>query len=321
MKLSGTLLVCASAIVLSAVASAQCKDPWVSQAVQSVTGHPAKTTTSYDGDCNINNYGGGRWTSYPDLVSKVQAHFPRPAPAAAAAASAPGQCHDAWVTQAVTQASGHAPRTTTSYDGDCNINNYGGGRWSSYPDLVVKAQAYFSPRSAPAPVRPTAAPYPALAARPVPLPALAPRPASVVGVNGSAIVSSGAGNARAPIVASGAGNYRPAPIVASGAGNIYAASAGNVVAMGNYRGSDELKLADQGDPQAMYHVGMAHAADGPTQDLPEAYKWLSLAASHGVADAADERKSVREKLTPEQVKEINEAVKNWKPAEKAADQK
>ena len=56
------------------VMAGTCRDPWVTQAVRQVTGHTPNG--SYEsGDCNIHNYGGGHWSSYPDLLNKVRAHF------------------------------------------------------------------------------------------------------------------------------------------------------------------------------------------------------------------------------------------------------
>jgi len=68
------LLVLALACGFTAVASAQCRDPWVSQAVSQVMARAARGQGD-TGECYIGNYGGGQWSSYGDLVNKVQAHF------------------------------------------------------------------------------------------------------------------------------------------------------------------------------------------------------------------------------------------------------
>ena len=122
--------------VSNSAAAGQCSDPWVNQAVQQVTGHAPNGSGGY-GDCNIQNYGGGHWSSYPDLVNKVRAHF-------ASATAASGTCHDPWVTSAVKQVTGRAPNGS-GVSGECDINRYGGGHWSSYLDLVSKVQAVFHP--------------------------------------------------------------------------------------------------------------------------------------------------------------------------------
>lgn len=125
-------------------------------------------------------------------------------------AASAGQCRDPWVTQAITQITGHAPRGAGETL-DCKYTLYGGGSWSSYADLVNKVRASYRD-----PMASSGVPAAALAsgARP-----------SVLGngAGGAGIVASGAGN----IVASGAGNMRGNGIVASGAGNIVASGAGN----------------------------------------------------------------------------------------------
>ena len=281
-----------------------CKDPWVTSAVRAVKGqiygNPLPDGYGTYGECNPALYGNGQWSSYPDLMNKVQAHFRAQAapaqPQPAQAQPQQGVCNDAWVTQAVRQVTGRAPSGYGNY-GDCYIGNYGGGQWSSYQDLVNKVSAHFRPPApAPAPVLSAPSGY-----RTPPPATVAPQ-SRFVGQNGYPIVASGAGNFQGnQIVASGAGNYRGNQIVASGAGNFY------------QRGGDDMKLAESGDPQAMYHVGQKFAAEGKDQNLPEAYRWLSLAVENGVSDAADERKAVREKLTEDQVKQINAEVKDWKP--------
>jgi hypothetical protein len=136
---AGGLLACA---VFSGSAYGQCADPWVSQAVKQVKG--SINGAGATGDCNIRNYGGGHWTTYNDLVTKVQAYFHPPAPSPVA-----GMCTDPWVTQAVRAVKGSVNGSGTA--GDCNIANYGGGHWTSYADLQNKVQAFFHP-PAPAPI-------------------------------------------------------------------------------------------------------------------------------------------------------------------------
>jgi hypothetical protein len=56
--------------------------------------------------------------------------------------------------------------------GDCNVYNYGGGRWSSYPDLKAKVQAHFQVSAHPVRTVPVLQPAPPVVspARPVPAP-------------------------------------------------------------------------------------------------------------------------------------------------------
>jgi len=151
-----SLLLTAFFCVSGVSAYAQCADPWVTQSVKAVKGSISGTGAA--GDCNPANYGGGHWTTYADLLSKVQAHFraSAPAPAPAPAPVAAGQCTDPWVTQAVRAVKGSINGSATT--GDCNPRNYGGGQWTSYADLQTKVNAYFHPPvAAPAPPPPVAA--------------------------------------------------------------------------------------------------------------------------------------------------------------------
>lgn len=61
---------------------------------------------------------------------------------AAAGAASAGTCKDPWVTQAVTEVMHRAPNGSGG-SGECDIHRYGGGRWSSYPDLVGKVKVAF----------------------------------------------------------------------------------------------------------------------------------------------------------------------------------
>ncbi len=107
---------------------AQCRDPWVSQAVREVMNRPAQGQGD-QGECNFRNYGGGHWTNYADLKQKVIAVFN-------------GVCRDSWVGQAINEAMHRRPQGYGD-TGECSPQNYGGGHWSSYPDLRQKVQQHF----------------------------------------------------------------------------------------------------------------------------------------------------------------------------------
>lgn len=67
----------AATLVISAAGDADadagnCRDPWVTQAVREVTGR-APNGDYESGECRYTNYGGGQWSSYPDLLNKVRA--------------------------------------------------------------------------------------------------------------------------------------------------------------------------------------------------------------------------------------------------------
>lgn len=88
MKLfSIVLLTAASAAVAAPAFAGQCRDPWVTQAVREVTGRESAGQGEF-GECNIKLYGNGSWSSYPDLLGKVRARYPRMGAAAGVAGAA-----------------------------------------------------------------------------------------------------------------------------------------------------------------------------------------------------------------------------------------
>lgn len=52
----------------------QCRDPWVTQAIQQVKGR-APVDNYESGECNIRNFNNGSWGSYPELLGYVQKYF------------------------------------------------------------------------------------------------------------------------------------------------------------------------------------------------------------------------------------------------------
>lgn len=179
-----------------------CQDPWVTQAVTEVTKR-APNGSGSSGECDIKRYGGGRWSSYPDLVSKVKVAFGTSAPSAPSA----GSCKDPWVTQAVTEVMKRAPKGSGT-SGECDIYRYGGGRWSSYPDLVSKVKTAFGMNIAGS-------------AKPGSggnnLGSLNPSQ------NGGRVVSPGGGN----VISPGGGN-----VISPGGGNVISPGGGNVISTG-----------------------------------------------------------------------------------------
>ena len=93
-----------TAIMLSAMAvltmslagsaqAGQCRDPWVTQAIQQVSGH-APTGNYETGDCNIRNFNNGSWGSYPELLGYVQKYYGGGARLPSPSAFASGQLRD-----------------------------------------------------------------------------------------------------------------------------------------------------------------------------------------------------------------------------------
>lgn len=67
------VVVATAGLGMSGFASAgNCKDPWVTQAVKEVLKR-SPNGSGNTGECDIQRYGNGHWSSYNDLVSKVRA--------------------------------------------------------------------------------------------------------------------------------------------------------------------------------------------------------------------------------------------------------
>jgi hypothetical protein len=70
----------AAGVVLCAASPAvagQCRDPWITQAIQEVTGR-APTGANETGDCTYSQYGGGHWSSYAELKGYVRQRLAPP---------------------------------------------------------------------------------------------------------------------------------------------------------------------------------------------------------------------------------------------------
>jgi TPR repeat protein len=73
------------------------------------------------------------------------------------------------------------------------------------------------------------------------------------------------------------------------------------------------KAADRGHGTAACKVGSCYGAGrGVAQDNVQAYLWFSVGIAAGL-DSAQDRDAVASKLTPDQVKEANLLVSQWKP--------
>jgi len=107
-----------------------CRDPWITSAYSQLY-HRAPQGSGDSGECNPALYGGGHWSSFPDLENKVRA---------SKATRAPQGCRDPWITSAYSQLYHRAPQGSGD-SGECNPALYGGGHWSSFPDLENKVRA------------------------------------------------------------------------------------------------------------------------------------------------------------------------------------
>ncbi|HEX7889241.1 MAG TPA: hypothetical protein VF522_07790 [Ramlibacter sp.] len=109
---------------------------------------------------------------------------------AIAGAANAGACKDPWVTRAIQEVKGRAPQGSGS-SGECDIHRYGGGRWSSYPDLVGKVKTAFGMNIAGS-ARPGPAGNGLVNGRPV------MSGGNVIAPGGANVVSPGGGNVVAP---------------------------------------------------------------------------------------------------------------------------
>lgn len=72
--------------------------------------------------------------------------------------------------------------------------------------------------------------------------------------------------------------------------------------------------ADQGLASAQFSLGVLYAGgEGVKFDIVEAYKWMTLAMKQGHPQAAGDRKTIAEKMTPAQIHEAEKRVAQWKP--------
>jgi uncharacterized protein len=79
------------------------------------------------------------------------------------------------------------------------------------------------------------------------------------------------------------------------------------------------KAAQQGDARSQYYVGIIYSTGkGIAKDLPMADMWLTLSAANPKSSYRDslytkeEISKIEKKMTPEQIAQAKELVKNWK---------
>ena len=81
-----------------------------------------------------------------------------------------------------------------------------------------------------------------------------------------------------------------------------------------FRAASEYGLTD-----SQFNLAIMHDSGlGMERDAKQAFKWFSLAARAGDEEAARRRESLRQKLQPQEVSEIETELANWRP--KSADQ-
>jgi TPR repeat protein len=83
----------------------------------------------------------------------------------------------------------------------------------------------------------------------------------------------------------------------------------------NYAGALRLwgPLAQRGDPAAQYNIGRLYArGEGVARDLPEAYKWFTLAAGGGRREGDQARQAISRSMTPVQQAEGLRRAEAWR---------
>jgi hypothetical protein len=184
--LKRALPVAAALLFCSTFAKAQggsCHDPWINQGYN-VEFHRAPSGSGTTGECNINLYGAGSWTSQQDLFTRI-AHSK--------------DCQDPWIGQIYWNLYNRRPSGN-----ECTVSHYGGGQWSSYVDLANKVQAYQKAISLPSNEY------------------LIDSSGNLVNNQGNIVAA-----ANAYVIGAGAGN-----VIGAGAGNIIAVQGGNVIGAG-----------------------------------------------------------------------------------------
>ena len=80
--------------------------------------------------------------------------------------------------------------------------------------------------------------------------------------------------------------------------------------------SEWVESAETGNGRSMLALGKAYARGlGVLRNLVEAHKWYNLAASRGIADAADERDALEAKMTGDERARAEELASQWQQAQ------
>ncbi len=74
------------------------------------------------------------------------------------------------------------------------------------------------------------------------------------------------------------------------------------------------KAAEQGHSSAQNNLGIKyHKGQGVTQDYVQAHMWYNLAAAQGRKFARGDRDNLAELMTPSQIAEAQKLAREWKP--------
>ncbi len=77
--------------------------------------------------------------------------------------------------------------------------------------------------------------------------------------------------------------------------------------------------AEAGDPQAFFALGLIYATGRMVEADPvAAHMWFNLAALHGHAEAAEERRLLADELTPAEIARAQRLAREWLEAHRNA---
>jgi TPR repeat protein len=83
----------------------------------------------------------------------------------------------------------------------------------------------------------------------------------------------------------------------------------------DYAGAVKLltPLAEKGDTDAQYTLGLAHSKLTGREDQMQAVMWLDLVAKSGDTEAAADRDRIGSDMKPEDFEEAKKRAADWKP--------
>ena len=88
---------------------------------------------------------------------------------------------------------------------------------------------------------------------------------------------------------------------------------GTSVKAANFMMERWLADAAQGDPDALYELGVAYStgSGGTDIDLVEAHKWFNLAALNGSSEGQSCRAEIAEEMTAREIAEAQRQARAW----------
>jgi TPR repeat protein len=72
-----------------------------------------------------------------------------------------------------------------------------------------------------------------------------------------------------------------------------------------------LNLADAGDRDAQYRMGLIFATETGDDGMIHAHKWFNIAATSGDARARAERQELSELMDPAQIAQAQKLARSW----------